>query len=620
MGARAASSLPAALPIGVKDNTAGTINMFRSIRARIIAATAGCLAVALLLNTVINYQVTSQHNQNAQQDILASTSSSHSLAISDWVNNKMTAVSSLQKAALSEDPVPVFTQVAQAGGFINVYVGYASKTAKFSNPDGVPADYDPTIRPWYQQAVKADAPVVTAPYVDAGSGKLVVTFAVPVKENGTLKAVVSGDVSMDSVVANVHGISPTPNSSGMLLDSDGTIIAANDGKLTLKPYTDAIGGVALSELLSGKAVHGTFTGTDKEFIATKVNGTQWQLVVALDSADSTTGLRAQLKASAMSLVVLVLIAGALMHWIVATMLKRLVTIRDAMNAISNGTDDLSQRLPEQGNDEVAQIAHAFNAFSDKLSVVMMKLRDSSTSVKQAAQEIAAGNHDLSGRTEQAASSLRETASAVEQITASVAQSTDSAAQANAQAHTASEAASRGGQVVSQAISTMQTIEVASARIGDITSVIDGIAFQTNILALNAAVEAARAGEQGRGFAVVAGEVRNLASRSAQAAKEIKTLIDSTTESVATGSRYVRLAGDSMGDIVSSIDSVSVIMREITVATNEQMKGIQEINHAVIDLDRMVQQNAELVIQSAAAAGALQSQAGELAETAGHFRI
>jgi methyl-accepting chemotaxis protein len=251
---------------------------------------------------------------------------------------------------------------------------------------------------------------------------------------------------------------------------------------------------------------------------------------------------------------------------------------------------------------------------------MVKLRDSSHSVQQAAQEIAAGNQDLSGRTEQAASSLRETASAVEQITASVAQSTDSAAQANDQAHTASEAASRGGKVVSQAISTMQSIEVASTKIGDITSVIDGIAFQTNILALNASVEAARAGEQGRGFAVVAGEVRNLASRSAQAAKEIKSLIDSTTDSVATGSRYVRLAGESMGEIVSSIDSVSVIMREITVATNEQMKGIQEINHAVIDLDRMVQQNAELVIQSAAAAGALQEQAGELAETAGHFRI
>ncbi|WP_437890334.1 methyl-accepting chemotaxis protein [Phytobacter sp. V91] len=594
--------------------------MFRSIRARIITATAGCLAVALLLNTVINYQVTSQHNQDSQQSILNSTSGSHSLAISDWVNSKMTAISSLQKVALTDDPVQVFTQVAEAGGFINVYVGYASKTAKFSNPDGVPADYDPTIRPWYQQALKADGPIVTAPYVDAGSGKLVVTFAVPVKENGTLKAVVSGDVSMDSVVANVHGINPTPNSSGLLLDSEGTIIAANDGKLTLKPVADAINGVPLADLLSGKSVHGTFLGADKEFLASKVKGTNWQLVVALDSADSTSGLRAQLKASAISLIVLVLIAGALMHWIVATMLQRLLTIRDAMNAISSGTDDLSQRLPEQGNDEVAQIAHAFNAFSDKLAVVMVKLRDSSTSVKQAAQEIAAGNQDLSGRTEQAASNLRETASAVEQITASVAQSTDAAAQANTQAHTASDAASRGGKVVSQAITTMQSIEVASSRIGDITSVIDGIAFQTNILALNASVEAARAGEQGRGFAVVAGEVRNLASRSAQAAKEIKSLIDSTTESVATGSRFVRLAGESMGEIASSIDSVSVIMREITVATNEQMKGIQEINHAVIDLDRMVQQNAELVIQSAAAASALQSQAGELAETAGHFRI
>ncbi|MDI7689684.1 methyl-accepting chemotaxis protein, partial [Cronobacter malonaticus] len=201
-----------------------------------------------------------------------------------------------------------------------------------------------------------------------------------------------------------------------------------------------------------------------------------------------------------------------------------------------------------------------------------------------------------------------------------ANSTDAAAQANSQAQSATDAASRGGEVVSKAISTMQLIESASAKIGDITSVIDGIAFQTNILALNASVEAARAGEQGRGFAVVAGEVRNLASRSAQAAKEIKSLIDSTTQSVATGSRYVRLAGESMEEIVSSIGNVSGIMREITVATSEQMKGIQEINHAVLQLDQMVQQNAELVVQSAAAAGALQGQAGELAQTAGHFRI
>ncbi|EHF4995620.1 methyl-accepting chemotaxis protein [Enterobacter hormaechei] len=594
--------------------------MFRSIRARIIAATTGCLVVALLLNTIINFQVTRQDNQQSQRDILTSTSASHNMAIADWVNSKITVITSAQSVALSDDPVPVFKQLALAGGFTNVYVGYASKTAKFSDPTGVPADYDPTLRPWYQQAVSADGPVVTAPYVDAGTGKLVVTFAVPVKEQGALKAVVAGDVAMDSVVANVRGIHPTPASSGLLLDSNGTVIAGSDPALTLKPFTETIKGTDFATLKSGNLVDGTFNGREKTFLATAVPGTHWLLVVALDNGDATAGMRSLLKASALSLAILALLSGALMHLLIARLLKRLSGIRDAMNSIANGTNDLSQRLPDKGGDEVAQIAQAFNAFSDKLSVVMVQLRDASASVKNAAHEIAAGNQDLSGRTEQAASSLRETASAVEEITASVTQSNESAAEANEQASKASAAASRGGDVVAQAISTMQSIELASAKIGDITSVIDGIAFQTNILALNASVEAARAGEQGRGFAVVAGEVRNLASRSAQAAKEIKSLIDSTTESVATGSRFVHLAGDSMDEIRASVGSVSGIMREISIATREQMKGIHEINHAVTHLDRMVQQNAELVVQSAAAASALQSQAGDLAETAGHFRI
>ena len=594
--------------------------MFRSIRARIIAATTGCLVVALLLNTIINFQVTRQDNQQSQRDILTSTSASHNMAIADWVNSKMTVITSAQPVALSDDPVPVFKQLALAGGFTNVYVGYASKTAKFSDPTGVPADYDPPLRPWYQQVLSADGPVVTAPYVDAGTGKLVVTFAVPVKEQGALKAVVAGDVAMDSVVANVRGIHPTPASSGLLLDSNGTVIAGSDPALTLKPFTETIKGTDFATLKSGNLVDGTFNGREKTFLATAVPGTHWLLVVALDNVDATAGMRSLLKASALSLAILALLSGALMHLLIARLLKRLSGIRDAMNSIANGTNDLSQRLPDKGGDEVAQIAQAFNAFSDKLSVVMVQLRDASASVKNAAHEIAAGNQDLSGRTEQAASSLRETASAVEEITASVTQSNESAAEANEQAIKASAAASRGGDVVAQAISTMQSIELASAKIGDITSVIDGIAFQTNILALNASVEAARAGEQGRGFAVVAGEVRNLASRSAQAAKEIKSLIDSTTESVATGSRFVHLAGDSMDEIRASVGSVSGIMREISIATREQMKGIHEINHAVTHLDRMVQQNAELVVQSAAAASALQSQAGDLAETAGHFRI
>jgi len=608
------------LPIFLETTQQENI-MFRSIRARIICVTAGCLIVALLLNTIINYQVTRADNQQSVDETLKSTSESHAVAITEWVNSKMAIIHSLDGVALSEDPVPIFRQLAAAGGFSNVYVGYASKTAKFSDPTGVPADYDPTGRPWYQQVVKENAPIVTAPYVDAGTGKLVVTFAVPVSENGELKAVVAGDVTMDSVVANVRSIHPTPNSSGMLVDGDGSVIAASDPALTLKPFSDAVKGTSFDRLLADDhRATGSIGDKSKRLLATPVPGTHWFLIVALDNGDATSGMKALLKASAIALVALVLISGAVVHFLVATVLRRLNTIRDAMRAISSGTNDLSQRLPEVGNDEVAQIAHAFNAFSDKLSVVMVQLRDASASVKVAANEIAAGNQDLSGRTEQAASSLRETASAVEQITASVANSTEAAAQANLQTSSATEAAERGGRVVSQVISTMQAIETASGKIGDITGVIDGIAFQTNILALNASVEAARAGEQGRGFAVVAGEVRNLAQRSAQAAKEIKTLIDSTTQSVSNGSKYVRQAGEAMDEIVTSVGSVSGIMREITISTSEQMKGIQEINHAVTHLDNMVQQNAELVVQSAAAAGALQSQAGELAETAGHFRI
>ena len=206
------------------------------------------------------------------------------------------------------------------------------------------------------------------------------------------------------------------------------------------------------------------------------------------------------------------------------------------------------------------------------------------------------------------------------MAASTKNNADNTRLASEQANLATLQARKGGELMGQVANNMQSITDCAQQMTEIISLIDGIAFQTNILALNASVEAARAGEQGRGFAVVAGEVRNLASRSAQAAKEIKSLIDSTTESVATGSRFVHLAGDSMDEIRASVGSVSGIMREISIATREQMKGIHEINHAVTHLDRMVQQNAELVVQSAAAASALQSQAGDLAETAGHFRI
>ncbi len=598
--------------------------MFSSIRARILAACVAIVAFALIASTLINYFVAKSYNDDAIDRNLTSVANGHVVGIGDWVASKSRMIASLQDAALSPDPLPAFKQIAAAGGFVNVYAGYADKAFRFSDPTGIPADYDPTGRPWYKQAAQAGKPVVTPPYIDAGSGNLVVTFAVPVIRDGGVKAVVSGDVAMDSVIANVKSIHPTPASFGMLIDSSGHIVAHPDSKLTLKPVADVapdLGGINPASLATAAAPVEVRVGGDAKLVrAQPVPGTDWFAVVALDKSDATAGMRSLLSASLVTLVVIVGIASLIIGALTTTAFRRLSQVRQAMAAIGSGSGDLTQRLPADGRDEVADIARSFNAFVDKLQHVMLQIRDASESVRTAANEIAAGNLDLSSRTESAAASLEETAASMEEITATVGQSASAAGQADERAAAASKIASHGGVVVADVVATMEKIEEASGRIGDIIGVIDGIAFQTNILALNAAVEAARAGEQGRGFAVVAQEVRNLAQRSAQAAREVKVLVESTVASVEAGSGQVRQAGETMREIVSNVANVTTIISEITHASNEQTRGIQEVNRAVTQLDEMVQQNAALVEQSTAAASALQTQANALASTVGQFKV
>ena len=273
-----------------------------------------------------------------------------------------------------------------------------------------------------------------------------------------------------------------------------------------------------------------------------------------------------------------------------------------------------------GNAESTLALRALKTLQEELRKTIGSIRSGSHEVSTASTEIATGNQDLSQRTEQTASNLQQTASSLSQLTANVRQSADAAAQANQLASSATSVARRGGAVVSQVVSTMEEINSSSKKIADIIGVIDGIAFQTNILALNAAVEAARAGEQGRGFAVVAGEVRSLAQRSAEAAKEIKGLIGASVEKVQGGSRLVADAGKTMNEIVTSVQRVSDIIGEITAASSEQSDGIGQINGAVNQLDQMTQQNAALVEESAAAAQSLKEQAGRLAQVVDTFQL
>ncbi len=293
-------------------------------------------------------------------------------------------------------------------------------------------------------------------------------------------------------------------------------------------------------------------------------------------------------------------------------------VLDNIRHIAGG--DLTRTIDIRGCDEVNKLAETLRYMQGELAGTVSNVRDGVNAIYNGASEIAAGNNDLSSRTEQQAASLEETAASMEELTATVRQNADNARQASHLALTASETAERGGKVVDDVVDTMRGIGDSSKKIADIISVIDGIAFQTNILALNAAVEAARAGEQGRGFAVVAGEVRNLAQRSAQAAREIKTLIEDSVGRVDTGAVLVERAGETMNEIVSAVTRVTDIMSEIASASDEQSRGIDQIGVAVTEMDKVTQQNAALVEQSAAAAASLEDQAGRLTQAVSVFHI
>ncbi len=287
-------------------------------------------------------------------------------------------------------------------------------------------------------------------------------------------------------------------------------------------------------------------------------------------------------------------------------------------AIAGG--DLSQDIRAEGRDEVADLQRALAEMQQGLGALVAQVRDASGNIATASQEIATGNQDLSHRTEQTASNAQAAVSSLSQITATVQQTASSSQMANQLAASASTTATRGGSVVAQAVSSMHEISASSRKIGDIIGLIDSIAFQTNILALNAAVEAARAGEQGRGFAVVASEVRSLAQRSAAAASDIKTLIQSSVTAVDGGVRHVEDAGSAMKEIVASVQRVGDIIGEITAAASEQSAGIGQVNQSVGEIDRMTQQNAALVEESAAAAESLREQAARLSQVVQQFRL
>jgi methyl-accepting chemotaxis protein len=410
--------------------------------------------------------------------------------------------------------------------------------------------------------------------------------------------------------------------SGGLADGDQSVASSKDFEQALTDYLKAAdNAIDLSTMDPNTGVAALQTA-DGYFKKAAEQMSALVLQVQQHAQSEVNALEDKARITQIVIAAVAGVAGLLALFVAWTSQGRVV--RDLQVAVTAANEVAEGRfdhvLESRNDDEIGQLLQALGRMVTQLSRSINTVRLAANSIGTASSEIAAGNQDLSQRTENTASSLQETASSMAQLTGTVRHTAESARSADALANAAADSARRGGEVMSQVVSNMAEIDTASRKINEIISVIDGIAFQTNILALNAAVEAARAGEQGRGFAVVASEVRSLAQRSAGAAREIKTLIGASSERVETGARLVGEAGKSMQDIVEGVQRVTHIISEITLAAEQESQGIMQVSTAVTQLDQMTQQNAALVEQSAAAAESLKSQSHTLTEVVSQFRL
>jgi methyl-accepting chemotaxis protein len=448
---------------------------------------------------------------------------------------------------------------------------------------------------------------------------------------GMRDALLAIDVDREDALKEIARIDSSRKKAGELLENLDKAIASPHGKQLLA----AILAARASDLEAQKEFLAMVTSgrqlEAKAFLTSKMNAVQTQYLdslrelndfqstlmsqdAALNEADFVLARNWLAGVSILAMVLAALIAWRVARGITGP-LRNAVTITRSVAA-----GNLTGKIEVRGNDETGQLLHALQEMKDGLLKIVTEVRHGTLAIAVSSGQIASGNMDLSSRTEQQASSLEETASSMEELTSAVKQNADNARQANQLALAASDMATKGGAVVSRVVGTMGEINHSARKIADIISVIDGIAFQTNILALNAAVEAARAGEQGRGFAVVATEVRSLAQRSAAAAKEIKTLIGDSVQKVDAGAKLVDDAGATMDQVVASVKRVADIIAEITSAGQEQSSGIEQVNQAIAQMDQVTQQNAALVEQSAAAAASMEEQAGHLTRAVSRFTL
>ena len=477
---------------------------------------------------------------------------------------------------------------------------------------------------WYDVPRRTGKDALIEPYMYAVAGKdvLMASLASPIIVEGRFVGMAGSDLPLKGLSERVGKMEPMPGGRVSLLSAGGLYVAVHEPDRLAKKADD-LPPEAMAHITKGEPyryedaqgwVHLLEPVVAQEGVA------PWSVRVSYPLSEALAEARKALWAAVVAALVACGAAAIAMVLLVRRLMRPLQDLSRTMEGLAGAEADLEVRLVAQGNDELATIGRGFNEFMGKIGRVFEVVRRNADGVATASSQIAQGNMDLSSRTEQQASALQQTAASMEELSQTVKLNADNARTANELALGASGVARQGGDVMGQVVSTMRDIHEASRRIGDIIGTIDGIAFQTNILALNAAVEAARAGEQGRGFAVVAGEVRTLAQRSAQAAREIRTLIHTNVEKVRLGEQQADEAGGSIGDIVGQVQRVSQLIGEISNASAQQASGVGQVGDAITQLDHVTQQNAALVEESAAAAESLRTQARRMAEMVSVFRL
>ena len=601
---------------------AAAMNLART-SAREVAGTLQA-RIATNLSAVINLSAAMRSTRGANQTLARDQ-------INEMVKATLAGSDDLIGAAVTWEPNALDGKDAEFAGKQPLYdasgrfMPYWTRTPSGTlHVEPIVFDSAPGANDWYDIPKRSGKVFFTEPYIYPVDGKptLMASLVSPIMIGGQFKGTASADfmlTRLGKILAELKVI----EGGKLTLISSGGLYASHPVAEKLGKKADDLPPAALERIRQGQTYEyeddqGTVHLLQPLFIHAET--APWSVQLTFPKRVATAPARELLLYTLIVSLVCAVATAFILITVVFSLTEPLRKLGERMTALAGGDADLSVKLEVSGNDELAVIGTGFNQFVGNIHDVLLQVSASAENVERGSSEISHGNSDLSARTEQQASALEETAASVEELTSTVKENADNARQANQLADSASAVAQRSGAVVAQVVATMASINESSSKIVDIISVIDGIAFQTNILALNAAVEAARAGEQGRGFAVVASEVRSLAQRSAAAAKEIKVLIDDSVGKVADGSRLVDEAGSTMDEVVASVRRVTEIMSEITVATAEQSQGITQVNQAITEMDGVTQQNAALVEQAAAAAESLKEQAATLAQAVSVFKL